>query len=156
LTPAVWLETRANITVMQTYANHRRLVPLYHFVAGPILIANFIRSVWVLRLGVNVASVLWAATSLSLLLIAFYARAFALRVQDRLIRLEMRLRLRDLLPPDQCRAIDALTPRQMVGLRYASDGELPALFAEVVKRGEQNPDVIKKMIKDWVPDNARA
>jgi uncharacterized protein DUF6526 len=88
-------------------------------------------------------------------LIAFFARVFALRVQDRVIRLEMRLRLRDLLPSDQRPAIDALTPRQMVGLRYASDAELPALFAEVLRTGEQNPDAIKKMVKHWTPDTAR-
>jgi hypothetical protein len=141
---------------VETYSNHRRFVPLYHYVAGPILIANFVHAAWALRHGLSFESILWAATSFAFLLIAFYARAFALRVQDRVIRLEMRLRLRDLLPQDQRQAIDALTLRQMVGLRYASDAELPALFAEVVRTGEQNPDTIKKKIKNWTPDNARA
>ena len=141
---------------MENYSTHRRCVPLYHFVAGPILIANVVQALWTLRHGLLVASVLWAATSFALLLIAFFSRAFALRVQDRVIRLEMRLRLRDLLPPDQRPAIEALTPRQMVGLRYASDAELPTLFAEVVRTGERNPNAIKKKVKHWTPDNARA
>jgi hypothetical protein len=141
---------------VQTYSNHRRFVPLYHYVAGPILIANFVQALFALRHGVSVSSVLAAATAFALLLIAFYARAFALRVQDRLIRLEMRLRLRGLLPPAQHEAIDALTPRQMVGLRYASDAELPALFVEIVRTGEQNPDAIKKKVKTWTADDSRA
>lgn len=141
---------------METYANHRRFVPLYHFVAWPILIASFIQAMWALRRGPSIGGVLAAATSFAVLLIAFYARAFALRVQDRVIRLEMRLRLRDLLPADQRPMIDALTPRQMVGLRYASDAELPSLVAEVVRTGEQNPNVIKKKVTQWTPDGARA
>jgi hypothetical protein len=141
---------------METYANHRRFVPLYHFVAGPILIANFIQATWALRHGLSIGSGLAAATSFAVILIAFYARAFALRVQDRVIRLEMRLRLRDLLLAGQHPTIDVLTPRQMVGLRYASDAELPSLVAEVLRTGEQNPNVIKKKVTQWTPDNARA
>jgi hypothetical protein len=141
---------------VETYANHRRFVPLYHFVAGPILIANFIGSLAALRHGLDVARLLWAATAFALLLVMFYARVFALKVQDRVIRLEMRLRLRELLPPGERQAIDALTLSQMVGLRYASDDELPALFAEVVRSGEQKADAIKKKVKNWTPDNARA
>ena len=79
-----------------------------------------------------------------------------LAVQDRLIRLEMRLRLRELLPSAQYGDILRLTVRQMVALRFASDAELPDLVRRVLAGELAGSKAIKAAIKDWQPDWQRA
>ncbi len=139
---------------MQNYKNHARYVPLYHFVAGPILIANMLNAIWSLRHGISAGRVLYAATAVALVLIAFFARFFALKAQDRVIRLEMRLRLREVLPASQQADINRLGMNQIVALRFASDPELPALVAAALKENLGNRD-IKSRITTWVPDENR-
>lgn len=139
---------------MQSAANHTRWVPLYHFVAFPLLIANVVHAFWRLSAGVSVASVLFAGTSIALVLVAFYARVFALRAQDRVIRLEVRLRLLELMPAERRADIMRLSVNQMIGLRFASDAELPDL-AMTALRDNLSGNAIKKLIKHWVPDNDR-
>lgn len=139
---------------MQSQANHTRWVPLYHFVAGPILIANAICALWALKNGITLHSVIFAATAVALILVAFFARSFALKAQDRVIRLEMRLRLREILPAAQHADINRLTASQMVGLRFASDGELSNLVAAALKENLTGAE-IKKRITTWVPDDTR-
>ena len=139
---------------MQNYGNHARYVPLFHFVAGPILIANVISAIWSLRHGISVATVLYAATAVALVLVAFFARFFALKAQDRVIRLEMRMRLRDELPPSQQSDINRLAMHQIVALRFAGDAELPALTAAAISENLGSSD-IKKRITAWVPDENR-
>jgi hypothetical protein len=92
----------------------------------------------------------------ALVLAAFYGRIFALRVQDRVIRLEMQLRLQSLLPPDLRARISEFTVAQLVALRFASDGELPALARKVLDEHLVERKAIKKMIRDWQPDMLRA
>jgi len=138
------------------YSNHARYVPAFHFVALPILLANFVYRAYQLRWGLSFGSGLAVATALALVLVALYARTFAMTVQDRVIRLEMRLRLREILPADMHGKIVLLSPRQLVGLRFASDAELPALVAQVTKDNIADAGAIKKMIKDWQADNLRA
>lgn len=139
---------------MQSYKNHARYEPLYHFVAGPILIANMFSALWSLRHGVSAASALYAATAVALVLTAFFARFFALKAQDRVIRLEMRLRLREVLPPSQHADINRLRMNQFIALRFASDAELPALVAAAINENLGTRD-IKKRITTWVPDENR-
>ncbi len=139
---------------MQTYANHTRFEPLYHFVAGPILIANAIYALQALKHGLSVGSVMFAATAVALVLIAFFARAFALKAQDRVIRLEMRMRLREVLPASQHGDISRLSMSQLVGLRFASDAELPNLVQATLK-DDLSGRAIKKLITTWVPDDHR-
>jgi len=139
---------------MQTYENHARNVPLYHYVAGPILIANAIYALQALRHGISFASVMYALTGIALVLIGFYARAFALAAQDRVIRLEMWLRLKDVLPGSQHADIKRLTARQLVALRFASDAELPSLVMATLQENLPGRE-IKKRIKTWVPDETR-
>lgn len=139
---------------MQSYANHTRWVPLYHFVTFPLLTANLVFAFWELRHGLTVASVLFATTAMALVLSAFFARFFALKAQDRVIRLEMRMKLREVLPASQQGDINRLSVAQLVGLRFASDGELPALVAASLK-DSLSTGAIKKMITTWVPDEDR-
>ena len=90
-----------------------------------------------------------------MILIVLFARVFAIRVQDRLIRLEERLRMRALLPADLQARIPDFTVEQLIALRFASDAELPALAAAVLRDKVQKRDAIKKMVKDWRPDLLR-
>lgn len=141
---------------MQTYATHRKFFPPFHFVAIPLLIANFIYAAMQLRIGFDAPRVMAVLTAIALISLGFASRIMALRVQDRVIRLEMRMRLRELLPADQHHAILRLTHKQLVGLRFASDAELPALVHEVLKDNTMAPDAIKKQIKNWQADDLRA
>jgi hypothetical protein len=86
----------------------------------------------------------------------FAARVFALTVQDRVIRLEMRLRMKDVLPADLQPRILEFTPGQLVALRFASDGELPDLARAVLKDGIKDKKTIKQMITHWQADELRA
>jgi hypothetical protein len=141
---------------VQNYRNHAKFVPLYHYVAFPLLLVNFI---WAGRAAlrmVDAATIIAATTALALLLVAFFARIFALRVQDRVIRLEMRMRLQQLLPTDLQARIGDFRPGQLVALRFASDAELPELARAVLRDDIQDGKAIKLMIKDWKADHLRA
>jgi hypothetical protein len=81
---------------------------------------------------------------------------FALKVQDRVIRLEMQLRLQSLLPADQRTRIPEFTLGQLVALRFASDPELPELARKVLEEKLHDRRAIKKMIQNWQPDLLRA
>ena len=89
---------------------------------------------------------------MALIIVASFARVFALGAQDRVIRLEMRLRMRELLPDDLQGRINDFTPTQMVGLRFASDAELPALARKVLDENIVKATPIKQAVKDWQPD----
>ena len=140
----------------QTYATHRKYVPGYHFVASLLLVLNFGYAIWMLVKGFGFAQVVQLTTAFALLLLFFYARGFAIGVQDRVIRLEERLRMARLLPDDLKPRIDDFTAGQMVGLRFASDAELPGLARRVMDEGIDNREAIKKLITDWRGDECRA
>lgn len=139
----------------QTYANHRRFVPMYHFVTSLILIVNFGYAAYQLIVGASVATAIAALTAFALLNLFYFARAFATKVQDRVIRLEERLRLERILPDDLRARVPALSTPQLIGLRFASDSEIEALVRRAV---EDNLDAegIKKQVKAWRADFERA
>jgi hypothetical protein len=115
--------------------------------------------VWMTYRAVRVPStdtILAALTAAALILLAFYARVFALTVQDRVIRLEMRLRLRELLPAALQSRIHDFTKGQLVAMRFASDAELPALAERVLQDKILDRKVIKQMIANWEADHLRA
>jgi hypothetical protein len=139
----------------QTYQNHARLIPLYHYVALPVLLINALWALYQLTQGVVGESAIALAVAVALLLIAFYARVFALAAQDRIIRLEEQLRLRALLPDDLQARINGHTTEQLIGLRFASDGELPALARKVLDNDIADRKTIKQMVQSWRPDYQR-
>ncbi len=139
----------------QTYANHARLVPAFHFVALPILAVNFLWSAYRAVTGLSFATVLAALVALALIIVALCARLFALWAQDRVSRLEMRLKLADLLPDDLKARIPDLTTSQLVALRFASDGELPELVRQTLAGSLTDQKTIKQAVKDWQPDYQR-
>ncbi len=138
----------------QSLANHAKLDPAFHFFLAPLLLILFVGAV---RSALNEATGLawWrAGMAFGLLLLMFKARIYALKVQDRLIRLEERLRLHRVLPAHQQELVDQLTEQQLVALRFASDGELPELVERAVR--EKLPlKEIKQSIKSWRPDYFR-
>ena len=140
----------------QSFKNHAKFVPLFHFVAVPILTANFLSSAYRALNRPSWETILGALVAIALLITLFLARVFALRVQDRVIRLEMRLRLRELLPPDLVPRIHELTPGQLVALRFAGDRELPALARRVLEERLGDKKAIKQMIAEWQADHLRA
>jgi len=138
----------------QNFANHRKFVRGFHLVALPILMINLVYSGFVAVTSFSVESVIALFVAFALVMIGLYARLFALGAQDRVIRLEERMRLRALLP-DQTGTIDQLTTRQLVGLRFASDGEVGELVAAVASEGIENADEIKKRVTNWRADHQR-
>ena len=141
----------------QNFKNHGKFVPLYHFFALPVLIINFVVQLyWWIKLGfapLHFFSVLVAA---ALFLGVLYARLFALAVQDRLIRLEEKLRYERVLSEELRWRADELTIDQFVSLRFASDEELPQLMRKVLDDKLTERKAIKALIKNWRPDYLRA
>jgi hypothetical protein len=140
----------------QNFENHARTVPAFHFVALPILLVNVLWSFYRMIRWFSWENALAAAVAVALVLVAIYARNFALSVQDRVIRLEMALRLEKLLPADLKPRIGDLTVNQFVSLRFASDAELPALTRKVLDEKLNDRKTIKQMIKEWKADELRA
>lgn len=140
----------------QTYANHARFFPLFHFFAFPVLLINFLVSAWqVVR--TPSAGMLWSCiVSAALAAAALAARVMALSVQDRVIRLEMRLRLHDVLPADLQSRIPELTRAQFIGLRFACDSELPNLVRQALSGSLKSTADIKKAVTQWQTDDLRA
>ena len=136
----------------QNFANHARFVPPYHYVAFPILLVNLLYRLYWLSGGFTFDAILDVLVGVALIIVALFARVFALGAQDRVIRLEMRLRMRELLPDDLQGRINDFTPTQMVGLRFASDAELPALARKVLDENIVKSTPIKQAVKDWQPD----
>ncbi len=136
----------------QNYDNHRKFVRGYHVVAFGLLALNFFYSLYRVVTALSMDSVMALLLAFALILVMFYARIFALRAQDRVIRLEERLRLSELLPPEQKHTIDQLTTSQLIGLRFASDGEVATLVAAVIAEGIDDREEIKKRVTNWRPD----
>ena len=139
----------------QTYANHTRWVPLYHFVGAPIFLLNLVWAVYRLVTDLSADTAIGALLALALLVTFFCARTFALSAQDRVIRLEERLRMRELLPDDLQARIDDFTTSQLIALRFASDAELPDLARQVLAESITSRKAIKERIQTWRPDYQR-
>jgi hypothetical protein len=142
--------------VPQTYANHTRLVPAYHFVAFFLVLINLVFTVVQIFRRPSPTTVVAALAAVALALVYWYARAFVIAVQDRVIRLEMQLRLQRILPDDLRLRIGEITRGQFVALRFASDAELPALVRKVLDERITDQKQIKMAVKDWQADYLRA
>jgi hypothetical protein len=143
-------------TPPQSYANHRRFFPLFHFFALPIVALNvFVLFVQLLRR--PALSDAWPLVFAIGVAAGFLAcRASILTVQDRLIGLEMRLRLAAVLPPELSRRIPELRLRHLVGLRFAGDAELPALVRRCLAGELRTAEQVKREIREWRADFVRA
>jgi hypothetical protein len=142
----------------QSYANHTRWDPLFHFFLLPVFalglllslvhfFAHFSESNFV----DNFHAALIILLAIAFIVLVLKVRLYSLRVQDRIIRLEERLRLTQLLPEPLRARIPELTESQLCGLRFASDAELPGLAERALNEKLSRSD-IKKSIKTWRPD----
>jgi hypothetical protein len=141
----------------QNFKNHTRWDPPFHFFVGPMLLLNFIFSIWATIRHWPVHAHLhiwWILMSIVLFVMAGNLRSAALRAQDRIIRLEERLRLAALLPAADRAHIDELSIKQLIALRFASDAELPDLVHKTLTQNLE-PKAIKESITTWRPDYHR-
>ncbi len=138
----------------QNFKNHGMFDPPFHFFLAPVGLILLIGSIWELvkdpgwMTGIHVLVVLW------LVILVFKTRLYALKVQDRVIRLEERLRLAAVLPASLQPRIGELSIDQLIGLRFASDAELAGLVEKTLG-GNWNRKQIKEAIQNWKPDNWR-
>jgi len=141
----------------QNFANHRRFVPSFHFFAVPVFLINLLWSLYRLKkLGISFEGIFGVLLAAAFVGLVFRARLFALAVQDRVIRLEERLRYERMLPADLRARSSEFTTGQFVSLRFASDAELPALARKVLDEKLTDRKAIKQLIKQWRPDYLRA
>jgi hypothetical protein len=135
----------------QTFTSHTRFDPLFHFFALPVFLlaalAALVHFIW--HPGWHSAA--FFVVSVAAAVAVVKERLYALRVQDRVIRLEERLRLAALLPENLRSRIPELTESQLIALRFASDGEL-AKLAERALNEKLTKVEIKKAIQVWRPD----
>lgn len=142
-------------TKPQSLQNHIRRDPLFHFAVLPIFVVALVWSIIHLARHPGYDNIGLAILLFGVLLLAFKARLYALKVQTRVIRLEERLRLHELLSNPLRSRIPELTESQLVALRFASDAECPALVEQALVGDLSNAD-IKKAIRQWRPDYWRA
>jgi hypothetical protein len=139
----------------QTFANHTRWQPPFHFFIAPVMLINFIWSVVDLIMAPGWNSGRWAVVSLALLMLAFLVRVNPLRAQDRTIRLEEHLRYQRVLSPALLQQISAIGRGQLIALRFAPDDELEELVRAVLAGKLTKPVEIKRAIKNWRADTFR-
>ncbi len=139
----------------QSFANHRAFSPAY-ILAGAVLAGDVGYRVVQVVADPKGATIWAAVVGAALVIVWRTSRAKAQIVQDRVIRLEMRLRLERVLPQAQRGDIDRLTLGQLIALRFASDAELPALVRTVLDEGITSRNDIKRRVRDWQADWLRA
>jgi hypothetical protein len=142
----------------QSYGNHRRFFPLFHFITIPLLVINLITRILFAWKHFPARMPLWdVLVAVALLCLAFAARIMVLTVQDRLIRLEETLRLQRCLPDDLRGRVGELSSGQLIALRFCGDEkELAGLTRSVLNGELQSRSDIKKTIKTWRSDTMRA
>ena len=138
----------------QDYKNHARLDPLFHFVILPIFGINLVGTIVVLVLHPGILHAWIAILAFAFLALAIKARQYASKVQDRVIRLEERLRLQALAPQELHAQLAKLTEDQLIALRFAPNDEIVELAKQALEQN-LNRKQIKELIKNWRPDNWR-
>lgn len=139
----------------QSFANHAKMVPGYHYLNGALLVVLVFWTTRALLRGFSGDTLIDLLLVLSLMIVTWYARVFPLGVQDRVIRLEERLRMSELLPEALRGRIGEFTTEQLIGLRFASDAELPELARRVLDEGISDRKAIKAAVKEWRADDQR-
>jgi hypothetical protein len=138
----------------QNLKNHGRTDPLYHWVLFLVLVANVVFAVFHLIHHQNISSGWFLFLSLVAFILFMKIRTYPLKVQDRVIRLEERLRLQALAPAEWHPQIALLSEDQLIGLRFAADEELVALAKQALEEHLTRKQ-IKERINKWRPDNWR-
>jgi hypothetical protein len=143
------------MTENQTYENHVRWHPPFHFVLTPILLINLIYAIVRLVQDFNIDRVEFLILAIGLVVLGLLARTNALKAQDRVIRLEERLRYSEVLPRELADKTHDLPTSQIIALRFASDEELPGLIERSLNGEFVKPKEIKLAVKNWRGDYLR-
>lgn len=141
----------------QNFSNHKRNFPLFHFIASPLLAIYLVYTIYALVRAPSLATVMGVVLAAGVTAMLFASRLMALTVQDRVIRLEMTMRLQRVLGP--AAAADALARLplgRLIALRFASDAELQGLIARVLSQELSTNLQVKQAIREWQPDLLRA
>ncbi len=139
----------------QNYKNHTRWYPLVHFVITPILVINLVWQIVALSQEKTWDRAESLLVAVALMLMSLASRIQALRAQDRVIRLEERLRYRVVLSPELNGKASALPTGQIIALRFASDQELPGLIERVLSGELKTGKEIKLAVQNWRGDYLR-
>jgi hypothetical protein len=138
----------------QNFKNHGRFDPPYHFFLTIVVIANLVISVVFLVHHLSFYPIWFVVLSFAAFIALFKMRLYPVRVQDRVIRLEERIRLQELAPAEWHTQMSHLTEDQLIGLRFASDDEVVELAKQALEHN-LNRKQIKERIKSWRADNWR-
>ena len=138
----------------QNYKNHAKFIPVFHYIALPLLLINFLAALFRLTQDINFYALNDLGLAVALIIVAVFTRFFALKAQDRVIRLEEQLRMQELLPDALKMNAFRLTMGQIVALRFASDEELAELTQDALDHNT-SPNALKQAVKDWRPDYDR-
>ena len=141
--------------VPQSFENHAKLVPLYHFWTTALLVFPTLWLGYQAAADFSVDRLALFLFAVGVTLTGYFVRAFPIGVQDRLIRLEERLRMEQVLPADLRSRIPELTAKQLVALRFASDAELADLVRRVLDQKIADKKAIKGQIRTWRADHQR-
>ena len=139
----------------QTYASHRRFIPIWHFFALPVLAINAVVAAVQFVRDPRPITAWGVVVAVALALAIFISRSMPLRAQDRIIRFEERTRLERLLPSDLRGRIGELKASQLIALRFAPDDEVPELTRRALSGELKNQGDIKKAIHNWRSDHLR-
>lgn len=139
----------------QSYTNHTRWFPLVHFVVTPLLLISFGFQIYRFWQEQNLDRLMWIVLVFTIILLSIAARLQALKAQDRVIRLEERLRYREALSSDLAARASNLPTGKIISLRFASDEELPSLVTQVLEGKLSTGKEIKSSIKNWRADHLR-
>ena len=139
----------------QNYSNHARFDPLYHFVLSAIILVTLVMGIGYCWRHSNSLKAVWVLfAEAALVIIYIRLRTYPLKTQDRIIRLEERLRLMLLLPETLRPRINELTESQLVAIRFVPDEEIPEIFEKALKHNLSNKQ-IKELVKNWRADHFR-
>jgi len=139
----------------QNYASHRRFHPMFHFFAFPVLAINLLFHLYLLVRHPSWIGLWSCFVAAALVVTVFLARYYSLRQQDRIIRIEERLRLQSLLPEDLRSRINELRTSQLIGLRFCSDEELAEATRAVLAGEVTSQEDIKRRVQQWRADHHR-
>ena len=143
------------MAAQQSFENHAKVVPAYHYFTFGLIAAYLVYRLYIVATAFSLDAVMSLLLAVGVMMAAFWSRVFALRVQDRVIRLEMRIRLLRVAPAIAPR-LGEFTINQLCSLRFAGDTELPALAEQVLAERLDDRKAIKRMIKNWQADLLRA
>jgi hypothetical protein len=141
--------------IPQSFDNHTRWHPPFHFFLMPLFLLNVVFALVQLIRFHDLDHAVWFALAIAAVVLTFITRTNSLRVQDRVIRLEERLRYQQVLSPALAQRAADLSPRQIVALRFASDDELGELAQQVLDGRLIEGKEIKRAIRRWRPDRLR-